>query len=1696
MKKNFAFLFALFLMFAGTANVFADAYPFKITTDVENPELYAIKSGRGDAYWWTLDAADGTIVLTAYEYAPTQHWFFTEVTEGETTYLQLHPYAAEGKAMGYKDTAAGHTKVWAVTPGEDYDCRWIFDNNNGNAPYGLKPTSNNIYLSNYGGAQYKMGFWTTGPAGDGGTAMYYEPVSKNAASLYEAIQAGSIYNMQEKYGLVQETSKFYCNANQLNEGSLDNLLDNRYDTYFHSAWQAQYGANERHYLQAEVSRPVNEFSFYFKKRHNNNNNRPTDMTILGSADGVNYTEITNINSGFPTTEDKLDYMSANITAPAAYKYFRFVINATNNNALTSGYPFFTYSEFYIFPGGTTAYILDGFKAVQEAANNLLAAEEGTSAFNTALAAFNKAKAHFDELEAVLGSDDLLTPVMTESSLAAGKRYVVAAAETAVAMAAQHEGSTPYRLSANVAKLDEFIETACATVEGEELPYMFTLEAAEGGWLLKDEVYGKYLLWEEKRSLDLTNDKAKASVFEITINADGEAVIKLAGENRTIRYGAEDGRFACYTIGQEAVRLYEDAVANEFFVAYTQMGELFNTCASLWMIPAVSEKAMAVAEVVEAINAAGASSYPSAEVAAATTAILELLSYAWAMDAKYTEFKNALYACYDLQDNSTASVKVATAFAAVVDKYSAYQWSVPAVKAADFDAYIAELVEAGRNYALNATLADGFVSETLVNVESEWVGTTLDKSVTGYLYNPAAKAFLGTANSWGTQVSFLENGFKWTVSTEALCDFEWLFDGAEDVCAANVGGVSLVPHKWVGNKTAPVPFAEGEDNGIEQTAEGIFLPKTTSLFLALNEENNLENYTLVYDMKLADAVSFTSLYQTTLDNNDPDGEIFIAKNMIGISYKGVGYAGNVQADTWHKIVVVGNGGFVSVYVDGVRVAASTAADDRWIIKKDGVFFFLDNDGETTDVELAGIQLWKKSLSDIEVAQLSGLKSIEVKAEALPARTAKWTFDNADDLFASEVGNITLSPRKVGDNNTVPTEFAADEATGAEKTENGVALPKTTCLFMDLNEENDLASYTFVYDLKVADSNPYISMYQTDLNNNNDGDLFIAKGTFGINGGGLGYGGQVVSNQWHRLAFVVEAGVISTYIDGAHIGTSANANNNNWVINKEGVFLFLDESGEHTAVEVGGIQFWAEALTAAQIKAMGAAFDEDATTKVIEVPAAAERTYIVKGPLCHPNGPQYCHIGTNGYADQAAAPHVITPVGKNLYTIQQGGQYYSYKAGTTVLQKINQVDANSYWQFVTAEEFRSKYAEATAIAPVNATFEIPAQNFGYNNTEVKEWTGSPSFGGEWANFVAYKENTESCEMSTVLHNMPNGVYRLKVQGFYRQGTSATEADREAVAATRDNGTEIAPAQFFANDAAVTVKNILDDAGKNTTSTHGVIYGKYGKAPHSANDASVYFNLGLYEHEIVFEVKEGDANTIKMGLIKTAGVANDWIVMDNYRLEYLGAKTNGDFMGSGVVEAMTEGDKYIYYTDAEGKHHFLTAAGEHQWVVVDEPTAITFSVGKGTYAKSASHMTSNGFHMSNTQNGDGTGPIATSTNTREWESQVFYKNAAGKFAIRLTNVDATNWGAYKFVNIDPVTFAVSAGEPELADALYLWTISEEAPVIDTAIEEVEVSEVANRAYFTLGGVPVDAPVQGVNIVKTTYTNGKVDIQKIYVK
>lgn len=440
MKKIFTSLFSLFLLF-GAMNAVAAEYPFKVTTDAENPELYAIKSGRGDAYWWTYTPNDSLIALSAYAYDESQFWYFMEVTEGETTYLQLYPALGEGKAMGYKDTGAGAAKVWSVTPGtEGYDCRWIFDDNGGKAPYGLKTSNGGIWLSNYGGAQNKMGFWTTGPAGDGGTAMYFEPVNKNASTLAKAAKLVDIYSLQDAYGLVKDAAKFSSNAVEPKEGSLANLLDNNYSTFFHSTWSQ--AVNEKHYLQAEVSEPVESFIFYFKKRHNNNNNRPTDVTILGSTDGETFTEIANINSGFPTTEAVIDYLSDAVTASEAYKYFRFVINTTNNNGLNNGYAFFTFSEFYMLPASSA--VLNAID-MMDVANYVLAADEESAYYNALLAAFNALNDVYvagEDIAAAKEAFEAVVAQIAQEKLDNAMAAAIAVADPLLAEASEIHAETP------------------------------------------------------------------------------------------------------------------------------------------------------------------------------------------------------------------------------------------------------------------------------------------------------------------------------------------------------------------------------------------------------------------------------------------------------------------------------------------------------------------------------------------------------------------------------------------------------------------------------------------------------------------------------------------------------------------------------------------------------------------------------------------------------------------------------------------------------------------------------------------------------------------------------------------------------------------------------------------------------------------------------------------------------------------------------------------------------------------------------------------------------------------------------------------------------------------------------------------------------------------------------------------------------
>lgn len=156
----------------------------------------------------------------------------------------------------------------------------------------------------------------------------------------------------------------------------------------------------------------------------------------------------------------------------------------------------------------------------------------------------------------------------------------------------------------------------------------------------------------------------------------------------------------------------------------------------------------------------------------------------------------------------------------------------------------------------------------------------------------------------------------------------------------------------------------------------------------------------------------------------------------------------------------------------------------------------------------------------------------------------------------------------------------------------ALGQTEALHVTTGATGQIAEYTLIFDLYVGSGQgAWTALFQTDLTNATDGELFIANGGIGISGQ---YDGSLAYDAWNRVAFSVKvedgAQVLSKYINGALVGTQvvdANvADGSRWTIDGEkGFLLFSDENGETSDLYAASVAFTPEALDAEAIAALG-------------------------------------------------------------------------------------------------------------------------------------------------------------------------------------------------------------------------------------------------------------------------------------------------------------------------------------------------------------------------------------------------------------------------------------------------------------------------------------------------------------------------------
>ena len=157
--------------------------PIELTTDIENPICYAIKSGRDGDHYFTLDNNKIKLINNADIVGnDNAKWFF--MLDGDKN-LKIYPYADKNNSMGYITVEDGNTKLTNDHSADGFvaDTYTLYYNsnnaaNNNGKCFAFRPTEGNTFVSNHGGAGNYMGFYNE--HNDKGTRIGFENLNKVA----------------------------------------------------------------------------------------------------------------------------------------------------------------------------------------------------------------------------------------------------------------------------------------------------------------------------------------------------------------------------------------------------------------------------------------------------------------------------------------------------------------------------------------------------------------------------------------------------------------------------------------------------------------------------------------------------------------------------------------------------------------------------------------------------------------------------------------------------------------------------------------------------------------------------------------------------------------------------------------------------------------------------------------------------------------------------------------------------------------------------------------------------------------------------------------------------------------------------------------------------------------------------------------------------------------------------------------------------------------------------------------------------------------------------------------------------------------------------------------------------------------------------------------------------------------------------
>ena len=301
----------------------------------------------------------------------------------------------------------------------------------------------------------------------------------------------------------------------------------------------------------------------------------------------------------------------------------------------------------------------------------------------------------------------------------------------------------------------------------------------------------------------------------------------------------------------------------------------------------------------------------------------------------------------------------------------------------------------------------------------------------------------------------------------------------------------------------------------------------------------------------------------------------------------------------------------------------------------------------------------------------------------------------------------------------------------------------------------------------------------------------------------------------------------------------------------------------------------------------------------------------------------HYFNGTYIDQSKTPvEIIETKEAGKYVMKIGDKYVV--ADGSIIKNDGTDEAKAVkWQIIPVADLVKAFETATFENPADATFFIKGANFSRSHGERSAWQGGPSFGGDNSNCTA-EVFSKDFDVYQEISDLPEGLYRLNAQAFYRFGGYGDAAN------AHNSGSEVINAKLYANGSVVDVPSIFKDAAESKDADKGLGTGTVaGFIPNSMTDASKAFSAGLYKLEPVYVyVKKGEK--LKIGIKNATHVGSDWTIFDNFELAYIG-NINIDAVREELTNKLAiQINKAGKYTEDEALQKLAVEAAKLQTVI----------------------------------------------------------------------------------------------------------------------------------------------------------------------